>query len=98
MAIKNRDELLNTFRERYGANNSDEDISFLEDLTDTLQDYETRTQDSTNWQQRYNDNDAMWRQKYHDRFFAPTGTQDDEPDPIDEKPKVLTFEALFKEG
>ena len=98
MAVRSREELLNQFNERFGANQSDEDIAFLEDLTDTLQDFETRTQDTTNWEQKYNENDAMWRQKYRDRFFAPTVDDDPDPDPEMKKPKVLTFEALFKEG
>lgn len=98
MAIRTREEILNAFNERFGSTQTaDEYIAFLEDLTDTLQDYETRTQDSTNWQNKYNENDAMWRKRYHDRFFSsPANEQDPDPEP-EEKPKALTFEALFKE-
>lgn len=99
MAIRTKDEILSLVRDRLGEDMDDSAIAFLEDVTDTLTDFETRTQDSTNWEQKYRDNDKEWRQKYRDRFYNK-GTEDDpedEPDGGDNKSnaKPKTFADLF---
>ena len=97
MAVKTREEILETIRTRVGDQTDDETIAFLEDVTDTLSDFETRANgDGEDWEQRYKDNDAEWRKKYTERFFsgepqAPT------PEPkYGESAKPKTFEDLFK--
>lgn len=96
MAVKTREEILETIRTRVGDQTDDETISFLEDVTDTLTDLETRANgDGENWEQRYKDNDAEWRKKYKERFFSSEPTEPKEPKQgEEEKPK--TFEDLFK--
>lgn len=94
MAVRTREELLESIRARVGEQTDDETISFLEDVTDTLTDFETRANGDEDWEQRYKDNDAEWRKKYTERFFSnepaePTG-------PKDEETKPKTFEDLFK--
>lgn len=101
MAVKTREEILESFKTRLGENPDDETISFLEDVTDTLNDFEKRANgDGTDWKSKYEENDANWRKKYTERFFS------DEPDPDpDPKPKPedkpddtpRTFSDLFKE-
>lgn len=94
MAIKTKAELLELVKARIGDDTSDEALAIIEDVTDTLDDYETRIADSGDWKARYEQNDADWRKKYKERFFAPTK----EPEEIDE-PEVeekRTFEDLFK--
>jgi hypothetical protein len=94
MAVKTREEILKTIRTRVGDQTDDETISFLEDVTDTLTDLETRANgDGENWEQRYKDNDAEWRKKYKERFFSSEPVEPKEPKQ-EEKPK--TFEDLFK--
>lgn len=83
---------------RIGEDNSDEAIGLLEDITDTLTDYETRTADSTNWKQKYEDNDKEWRDKYKERFMSGDSSKDEQIIEEEEKPKRYTFEDLFKEG
>ena len=96
MAIRTRDELLNLVRTRIGEDTSDEAIAFIEDIQDTINNYENNTNDGTDWKKKYEDNDREWRTKYRDRFFSGGGEQDDDvPDPA---PKRLTFDELFKEG
>lgn len=97
MAIRTRDELLDAVRARIGDDTSDEAIAFIEDIQDTLNNYENNANnDGTDWKKKYEDNDKEWRTKYRDRFFSGGGTQDDDdPDPT---PKRLTFDELFKEG
>lgn len=94
MAVKTREELLQSIRARVGEQTDDETISFLEDVTDTLTDLETRANSDENWEQRYKDNDAEWRKKYTERFFS--AEPDEQIDPKENESKPKTFEDLFK--
>lgn len=96
MAVRTREEILESIRTRVGEQTDDETIAFLEDVTDTLTDFETRANgDGENWEQRYKDNDAEWRKKYTERFFSNEPAEPLEPkEPPETKPK--TFEDLFK--
>lgn len=96
--IKSKDEIINMISARIGEDNSDEAIGLLEDITDTLNDYETRTADSTNWKEKYETNDKEWRDKYKERFMSGDSSKDDEIIDEEEKPKRYSFEDLFKEG
>jgi hypothetical protein len=99
MAVKTREEILESFKTRLGENLDDESISFLEDITDTLDDFEKRANgDGTDWKSKYEENDASWRKKYTERFFS--GEPNPEPKP-EQKPEPdntpRTFSDLFKE-
>ena len=99
MAVKTREEILESFKTRLGENPDDESISFLEDVTDTLNDFEKRANgDGTDWKSKYEENDANWRKKYTERFFSnepePNPKPDTKPEP-DDTPR--TFSDLFKE-
>jgi len=100
MAVRTREEMLNIINTRFPGDTSDEVLSLIEDVNDTYNDYENRLADSTNWHEKYEQNDAEWRQKYKDRFFNGGKAEDIddmiEPDrPPENRPK--TFEELFKE-
>lgn len=96
MAVRSREELLNSIRARIGDDTSDEAIALIEDIQDTITDYENKANgDGTDWKKKYEDNDKEWRNKYRERFFSGTPSGG-EPDPED-KPKRMTFEELFKE-
>lgn len=83
--------------QRIGEDNSDEAISLLEDISDTLNDYDARTKDATDWKKRYEDNDKEWRDKYKERFMS--GDSNEEEDDFEEpEPKKYTFESLFEKG
>lgn len=94
MAVRTKDELLGIIKERFGEDTTDETISFVEDITDTLNDYDNKN--SVNWEQKYKDNDEKWRKKYRDRFF--NSSEQDAEDDEEEQEKPLTYENLFKEG
>lgn len=97
MAVKTREELLESIRTRVGEQTDDETIAFLEDVTDTLTDFETRANgNGEDWEQRYKDNDAEWRKKYTERFFSSAPTEPKDPEPIVEEMEPKTFEDLFK--
>lgn len=96
MAVRTKQELLDAVRDRLGDDTSDETIAFVEDFNDTINDYETKiNNDNTNWKEKYEQNDKEWRTKYRERFFS--GTDPQENDEPEDKPKKMTYEELFKE-
>lgn len=99
MAVKTREEILESFKAKLGENPDDDSIAFLEDVTDTLDDFEKRVNgDGTDWKSKYEENDANWRKKYTERFFSDEPEPEPEPEP-DPKPDNTprTFSDLFKE-
>lgn len=71
MAILNREDFFNRLHERVGEDTSDDGIAFLEDMTDTYNDMETRlTSDGEDWERRYHDLDETWKKRYRHRFFS----------------------------
>lgn len=97
MPKRTKDELLTALRGVLGDNQSDEAIELIEDITDT---FEAPAED---WEQKFKDNDAAWRQKYTERFFAGDVDQGDGGNTetvieSGETEKNLTYDELFKEG
>lgn len=105
--VKTKEDILKAIKDRIGEDTSDETIALLEDITDTLNDYDTKTKDNTDWKTKYEDNDKAWRQKYRDRFFngdvkdeieKETKKKEAEQDIEDDKDEVqekTSFEDLF---
>lgn len=99
MAVKTKGEILEAIKARIGDDTSDEALAFIEDVTDTFDDLDSRLAESGDWKEKYEKNDADWRAKYKERFFessdndtklmAEEEIEKDEPD----KPK--TFDELF---
>ena len=98
MAVRTKDELLEIIKGRIGDDSSDETISFLEDITDTLSDYEEKAtnSDTEDWKTKYEENDKMWREKYRERFFSKTVEKDEDFEDEDEI-KSLSYDDLFEE-
>ena len=98
MAVRTKDELLEIIKGRIGDDSSDETISFLEDITDTLSDYEEKAtnSDTEDWKTKYEENDKMWREKYRERFFSKEVEKEDEDFEEDEV-KSLSYDDLFEE-
>lgn len=99
MAVKTKDELLKIIKERIGDDTSDETISFIEDITDTLYDYEEKAtnSDTEDWKTKYEENDKMWREKYRERFFSKTVEKEDEDFEDKDEIKSLSYDDLFEE-
>ena len=87
MAIRTSEEFLTMIRDRIGDSTADEDISFIEDASDTIN---SMSQHEAEIAQLRAENEDL-RKKYRDRFFEP---KSDEPAPEPE-PEKLTFESLF---
>lgn len=96
MAVLKKDELFAKIKERIGDDNSDEALSFIEDVTDTVNNYENNSNED--WKTKYEQNDKAWRDKYRERFFNDTNDKSDFDKDEPDEPKQLTFENLFKEG
>ena len=108
MAVRTRDELMEMVRNRIGEDNSDEALAMLEDMTDSLNDYEARINEAGDWKTKYNENDAAWRQRYRERFENQPAVE--EPTDIvgfvaqentvvieDEPDEPETYEDLFSQ-
>lgn len=99
MAVVSKESLLERIRDMTGVENaeSDESISLLEDLSDTFEDLSSQVLQAGDYKKKYEENDAEWRKRYHDRFFSvseeTTIKEDDKDDDVEKK----TFESLFKE-
>lgn len=100
MAVKTREEILESLRGRFGEEPTDDDIAMLEDITDTFTDFEEKTNDATNWKNKYEENDKAWKKKYSDRFFSKDGGENNLIYEPDEPETMKSFDDLFtvKEG
>lgn len=95
MAVKTREEILESLRDRFGEEPTDDDIAMLEDITDTFTDFEEKTNDATNWKNKYEENDKAWKKKYSDRFFSKDGGENTILYEPDEPETVKSFNDLF---
>lgn len=66
MAVLTKEKLLESVSERFKDDTSDEVLSFIEDITDTINSYDSMD----DWKTKYEENDAAWRQRYKERFFS----------------------------
>ena len=105
MAIKTLEEMTTSLSAILGERNDDDALAILEDLADTYNDFNSRLADSTDWKNKYDENDREWRKRYRDRFMnvnvvMPKGTTIIEPtkvDEDDETEEMVNFDDLFKE-
>lgn len=99
MAVRTKEELMDSIRARIGDDQSDEAIALVEDVSDTFDDMQSKANGGgEDWKKKYEDNDNAWRQRYKERFFNSDGKGDDFPDKKEEEDdKPLTYENLFKE-
>lgn len=95
--IRTKDELIKAVSEFIGENDADEAIAILEDVTDTLEDFEKRADgDGEDWKKKYEDNDKTWREKYRSRFVKSSVMDEDFVEDEDEE-EIKTYEELFEE-
>lgn len=98
MAIRTREEILESIRNIVGDSTDDNTLQVLEDVTDTFTDFENKTANQTDWEAKYKENDEGWRKKYAERFY--TGDPSVSPksnEPVIDEPddKPTRFEELF---
>lgn len=94
MAVKTREELIESINTLIGEDTSDVSLAILEDFTDTYNDLSEKASDNTKWKEKYEENDSEWREKYRKRFLEGDGRIEkedtDEPDPVPTR-----YEDLF---
>lgn len=97
MSVKTREELLNFYRDNIANSDSDNSVTFLEDLSDTLGDLESKSGSAEQWKEKYEENDKNWRKKYTDRFYSNDNEDNEEQNNEDEQEEKqkLHFEDLF---
>lgn len=99
MAVLNREDFFSRLQSAVGTDTSDESISFIEDMTDTYNDLESRANgDGTDWEKKYKELDESWKQKYRHRFFSGNGRSNTDiiEEPEDNNPETISFNDLFK--
>ena len=99
MAILKKDELLQLVQSK--LTDSDDDLTLLENITDTLNDMSR--EDQEDWKSRFEENDKQWRERYKARFSEPSAKQSVEEkvsapeEPAEPKSANFTVDDLFKE-
>lgn len=88
MGIKTKDELLTVLNDMIGDDTSDSTIAFIEDVTDTFDDFEKRI--GEDWKAKYEQLDEEWKKKYKERFFKT-------PEEKHVEYEIKTFDDLFEE-
>ena len=101
MAILSKEEFLNKVNNVLGSRADEEAISFLEDMADTYNELEAKTNGTgEDWQQKYEENDRAWQQKYRRRFMSGGGStviesiEESEPEVTAE---TITIEDIFRD-
>ena len=88
--VRSVEEMMNIVRQRIGDSTEDSDISFIEDISDTL-----NAGNLEEVEKLKSENEEL-RKKYRDRFFEKKVDETEEPEEPEE-PEKTTFEDLFKE-
>lgn len=99
MAVVDKAELIRRLSERFSDDNSDEVIQLTEDLSDTLNNYDSRVNDTEDWKTKFEENDAEWRKKYKERFLVASDRNEENNDNQDSEEddyKNVTFNDLFE--
>ena len=89
MAVVERDKLIERITGILSDPDSDESLSLIEDITDTLE-----AGSSDDWKTKYEENDAAWRKRYKERFLKKPDNEPEIED--DEKEEKKTYDDLFK--
>lgn len=93
MSVLSREDYLSRIKGRLGEELADEDISLLEDMTDTYDDLSSKATDGTDWEKKYYELDKTWRQKYVDRFNGKVESDEDmKDDSIGTEEKVMQYD------
>lgn len=96
MAIVSKEDLIKRLSEKFGDDNSDEVIQLTEDLSDTLNDFDSRINDTEDWKAKFEENDNMWRKKYKDRFLEPSDNEEEIHEQDEDENRNVTFNDLFE--
>lgn len=88
MAVVERDVLIQRITSVLSDPESDDSLSLIEDVTDTLD-----AGSSDDWKTKYEENDAAWRKRYKERFLKKPDKEPEIEDVKTEEKK--TYDDLF---
>ena len=94
-----KEELLIKVKNYIGDDTSEEAVSLLEDVDDSMSD-----SNDGEWEKKYHELDESWKQKYIERFGSGDPEQNKEDDSKedeskeDESKEEKTFDELFEKG
>lgn len=91
MAVSTKEDLVARISASFGENLSDDNISLLEDLSDTIDSFS----DKEDWKTKYEENDASWRKRYKERFEGKGDVIHDGEPVIEPYDAPTKFEDLF---
>lgn len=103
MAVISTEDLIKAITARIGEDVSDEAITLLENLTDTLKDRDAKISNpaTEDWKAKHDALDADWRKRYMDRFTKgienlPDPTKPGNAPAEPEKEDETSFEDCFE--
>ena len=94
-----KEDLLMKVKDYIGDDTSEEAVSLLEDVDDSMSD-----SNDGEWEQKYHELDESWKQKYIERFGSGDPDQNKEDDSKEDESKEddseeeKTFDELFEKG
>lgn len=93
-----KEELLIKVRNYIGDDTSEDAVSLLEDVDDSMSD-----SNDDKWEQKYHELDESWKQKYIERFGSGDPEQNKESDSNEDESKEddseeKNFDELFEKG
>ena len=100
MAVLTKDELTKMLADRFADTEDENDIAFMENITDTFDDLQTNA--NATQLKELQDKYSNLQKKYRDRFFNSSGSGSDDEDFLDPtpdpEPKIMKFDDLFTQG
>lgn len=91
MAVLSKEDLIAKLNASFGENLSDDNISLLEDVSDTID----SLSDTEDWKTKYEENDASWRKRYKERFEGKEDDSSENEHEIEHYESPTKFEDLF---
>ena len=103
--ILTREEFFANLRAFTEDRADDETLKFVEDMTDTYNDMESKiTDNGETWKNKYDELNASWKKRYWERFFKGDGystpnerTDNEEDTDNEEINENITIDELFTE-
>lgn len=107
MAVVSKEELIQALSALIGETPDDTGLSIIENVTDTISDYESKTVDTSEWESKYNELDNSWRKRYKERFLSSADAghetsveevKEKQKEDVEKDSTELTFDDLFEKS
>ena len=82
MAVKSREDLMNSLNNILGERSDDDALEIIQDFTDTFDDMSKHNGEYT--KEQYDELDNTWRKRYRERFFSGPAKGEEESDDHDD--------------